>query len=75
MSNPNFPQDKLLDVFLDILKINPYNAEYHKFMISHFGENDETTAIKIISVIPILIIQESHNIKTNISFRLYFLIP
>lgn len=46
MSNPNFPQDKLIDVFLDILKINPYNAEYHKFMISRFGENDETTAIK-----------------------------
>ena len=46
MSNPNFPQDKLLDVFLDILKTNPYKAEYHKFMISRFGENEETTAIK-----------------------------
>lgn len=46
MSNPNFPQDKLLDVFLDILKTNPYNAEYHKFMLSRFGENEETTAIK-----------------------------
>jgi len=46
MSNPNFPQDKLLDVFLDILKINPYNAEYHKFMLSRFGENEETTAIQ-----------------------------
>ncbi|MEE1396662.1 MULTISPECIES: zinc ribbon domain-containing protein [Ruminococcus] len=46
MSNPNFPQDKLLDVFLDILKTNPYNTEYHKFMLSRFGENEETTAIK-----------------------------
>lgn len=46
MSNPNFPQDKLLDVFLDILKTNPYNAEYHKFMVSRFGENEETTTIK-----------------------------
>lgn len=46
MSNPNFPQDKLLEVFLEILKTNPYNAEYHKFMISKFGDNEETNAIK-----------------------------
>lgn len=46
MSNPKFPQNKLLDVFLDILKVNPYNAEYHKFMISQFGENEETSTIK-----------------------------
>lgn len=46
LSNPNFPQDKLLDVFIDILKTSPYNIEYHKFMISRFGENEETVAIK-----------------------------
>lgn len=46
LSNPNFPQDKLLDVFIDILKTSPYNIEFHKFMITQFGENEETIAIK-----------------------------
>ena len=45
MSNPNFPQDKLLDVFLDILKTNPYNTEYHKFMLSRFGEQYVTERV------------------------------
>lgn len=46
LSNPNFPQDQVLSVFIDILKTNPYNADYHKFMIMRFGANEETEAIK-----------------------------
>ncbi len=46
MSNPNFPQDKLTDVFIEILKTFPYNVEYHKYMVSKFGDNAETQAIR-----------------------------
>lgn len=46
LSNPNFPQDKVLDVFLDILKTNPYIKDYHNFMFAKFGDTAETQAIK-----------------------------
>ena len=45
ISNPNFPKDRVLGAILDIIKINPYNAEYHKFIISRFGETEEVAAI------------------------------
>lgn len=46
LSNPRFPQDKLLDVFIEILEIHPYTIDYHKFMVSKFGDNEETRAIR-----------------------------
>ncbi len=46
LSNPKFPQERILDVMLDILKTNPYNTNYYKFMISKFGETEEIVAIK-----------------------------
>lgn len=46
LSNPNFPQDKILDVFFDILKTNPYVEDYHNFMFAKFGDTAETQAIK-----------------------------
>lgn len=46
LSSPAFPQDKLLEVFLNILKTNPYNAAYHKFLLSRFGKTEEAIAIK-----------------------------
>lgn len=46
LSNPNFPQDKLTEMFVQILKTNPYDAEYQKFMVSKFGDNEETRAIR-----------------------------
>lgn len=46
LSNPNFPQDKILEVLLQIIKTNPYNAEYYKFFIARFGDSEEFTAIR-----------------------------
>lgn len=46
LTSPAFPQDKVLDVFLDILKTNPYEKAYYQFMIAKFGETKETIAIK-----------------------------
>lgn len=46
ISHPNFPEDKRLDVFLDILKTAPYRDDYQKYMLKQWGENDQTNAIK-----------------------------
>ena len=46
LSNPNFPQDKIIDAMLQILKTTPYNVDYYNFLISEFGETDEITKIK-----------------------------
>ncbi|MBQ3546321.1 MAG: hypothetical protein IJA34_15260 [Lachnospiraceae bacterium] len=46
LSNPSFPQDKVTDVFLDILKMNPYDIEFYKYMLEKYGDNEETKAIK-----------------------------
>lgn len=45
LANPNFPQNQLLNVFLQILQTNPYNEDYHRFMLTRFGQTDETLAI------------------------------
>ena len=46
ISNPNFPQDKILDVMIQIIQTNPYNIEYYKYMINKFGESEEFNNIK-----------------------------
>ncbi len=45
LSNPNFPQDKLVEVLFDILDTNPYEESYQKFLISKFGKTDEVKTI------------------------------
>lgn len=44
--HPNLPADKRLEVFFDILKTAPYNADYQEYMLKQWGENDQTNAIK-----------------------------
>ena len=46
LSNPNFPQDKIVSVVLGLLKLNPYNEDYHKYMVSRFGDTEEVMAIR-----------------------------
>ena len=46
LSHPNFPQDKILDALLDIIRKDPYDAAYYQFMVSRFGETQEINAIK-----------------------------
>ena len=46
LSNPNFPQDKVLDALINLLKLNPYNIEYYQFAISRFGESEGIKNLK-----------------------------
>jgi len=46
LTNPNFPQDKVLEAMVSLLERNPYNTDYYKFIISKFGDTDEVTAIR-----------------------------
>ena len=46
LSNPNFPQTKVLDALIALLELNPYSPEYYDFAISHFGQSEEVTRIK-----------------------------
>ena len=46
LKNPAFPKDKLVTVFLEILNTQPYNKDYFAFMVSQFGDNAETAAIR-----------------------------
>lgn len=46
LSNPNFPQTKVLDTLIALLELNPYSPEYYDFATSHFGQSEEITRIK-----------------------------
>ena len=46
LSNPNFPQDKVLKALIGLLELNPYNPQYYDFAISRFGESDEVAELK-----------------------------
>lgn len=46
LKNPAFPKDKLVTVYIEILNTQPYNKDYYTFMVSQFGDNAETAAIK-----------------------------
>jgi hypothetical protein len=45
LSNPNFPKDKVVDVLIGLLKTDPINIEYYKFMVAHFGETEEVKTV------------------------------
>lgn len=46
LSNPNFPQDQLTAMLIQILKSDPYRKEYHQYMLDRFGETHETVSIR-----------------------------
>lgn len=46
LSNPNFPQDKVLDTLIELIVTNPYSPEYYEFAISRFGQSEDITKIK-----------------------------
>lgn len=46
ITHPNFPNEKRLEVLLNILKTDPYQDEYYRYMIDQWGENEQTIAIK-----------------------------
>lgn len=46
LSNPNFPQDKVLNTLIELIKLNPYSPEYYEFAVSRFGNSDEIIKIK-----------------------------
>ena len=46
LSNPNFPQDKVIDAILQIIQVDPYNEQYYTYMIEKFGDTEEIHSIK-----------------------------
>lgn len=46
LTNPNFPQDKIIQALVKLILINPYNSEYYEFAISQFGQSDDIVKIK-----------------------------
>jgi hypothetical protein len=46
LSNPNFPQDRILGATIGLLEKNPYDEEYYEFIESRFGATAEVAAIK-----------------------------
>lgn len=45
LSNPNFPDERKAEMFIEILKTNPYDSKYHKYMFEKWGENEQTLAL------------------------------
>lgn len=45
LSNPNFPQEKALEIIISLLEQNPYNVEYHQYLRSKFSVTEEVEAI------------------------------
>ena len=37
LSNPNFPQDKVLDTLIELIVTNPYSPEYYEFDTQYLG--------------------------------------
>ena len=45
LSNPNFPQEKALEIIISLLEQDPYNVDYHNYIREKFGITDEVVAI------------------------------
>ena len=45
LSNPNFPQEKAMEIIVSLLEQNPYNEEYHQYLRSKLGVTEEVEAI------------------------------
>ena len=46
LSNPNFPEERKLDMFINILITYPYKREYIEFMVNTYGDNEQTKSIR-----------------------------
>lgn len=46
MSHPNFPQDQIIDMMIQIFQMQPYNIEYYKYFMNKFGDSEEFQAIR-----------------------------
>lgn len=46
LSNPNFPEDRKLEMFINILITYPYKREYIEFMVNTYGDNEQTKSIR-----------------------------
>ena len=46
LSNPNFPQDKVVPTLISLILSTPYRSEYYDFAVSRFGPSDEIDRIK-----------------------------
>lgn len=46
LSNPNFPQERISSILIDLIKSNPYSPEYYDFALSRFGNSEELIKIK-----------------------------
>lgn len=45
LTNPNFPQNQIPTILLELIQIAPYTKDYYKFMQTRFGETEEVKAI------------------------------
>lgn len=45
LSNPNFPQNRVLDALLDIIRTNPFQVKYFRFLQERFGRTPEIDAV------------------------------
>ena len=45
LSNPNFPEDKMVEVLFELILTNPYKAEYYEFMKEKYGDTEEVKSI------------------------------
>lgn len=41
LSNPNFPQEKVIDTLLSLMAKNPFSVEYFEFLHNKYGETEE----------------------------------
>ncbi len=45
LSNPNFPQDKIIPILFDMIGKEPYRAEIYHFLENKYGKTDEVMSI------------------------------
>lgn len=45
LSNPNFPQKKIIDTLISLMEKNPFSVEYFEFLHNKYGETEEVQKI------------------------------
>lgn len=45
LSNPNFPQEKIIDTLISLMEKNPFSVEYFEFLHNKYGETEEVQKI------------------------------
>lgn len=46
LENPNFPKEKIPEVLAELIRANPYNKNFYKYMVEKFGETEEISALR-----------------------------